>query len=373
MESTTESREGRSYTFRSYEPGDERAFLDLFELVWGERRDEEWFRWRFESNPYLDGVPLFVVETDGTVVGVRPFLALRMAVGGETALGLLTVDTMVHPDHRGRGLFTTMTERSLEYYADREPAFVFNQPNAASRPGFRKLGFRELDASTTYYRIQRPSAFFGRRPGLPDSPALARLADGVASAYRRLRDGAEWETSGVGVRRHAGVATGELARLARRAAPAGITARRDERFYGWRFASPEWRRRTYVASVDGERVAGILARTRTTAEGITVTQVADFAPLSGGTAWKLGLAGGLERVVADATASEVVAAPARSFPADVAASYGFLPDDRPPLESVASADAALCVRSLGEGWRVNDLHLCDPGNWMLTFAERDTS
>lgn len=376
MEPTTDVRAEQAYTFRAYEPGDERPFLDLFELVWGERRGEEWFRWRFEANPYLDHVPMVVAEADGAVVGVRPFLALPMAVGSETVLGLLTVDTMVHPDHRGRGLFTTMTERALDRYTDREPAFVFNQPNAASRPGYRRLGFRELDASTTYYRVQRPSAFFERRANLPNVPPLARLADRVAAGYRRLRSGEAWETAGVTVRRHAGVATDELAGLARRASPAGITARRDERFYDWRFAGPEWRRRSYVASVAGERVAGLLARTRTTAEDITVTQVADFVPLSGGTEWRRGLAGALEWAVADARASDVVAAPGRSFPAELAASYGFLPDDRPPLASVASSDAVLCVRSLrggDDGWRVNDVPLSDPRNWVLTFAERDTS
>ena len=188
MAARTESRKGRSYTFRRYEPGDEEGFLDLFERVWGERRSEEWVRWRFEANPYMDHVPMFVAESGGAVVGTRPFLAFRMAVGDGTALALLTVDTMVHPDHRRRGLFTTMTEQALEYYAEREPAFVFNQPNADARPGYRSLGFRELDPMRTYYRVQRPSAFDDRL-GVPGATAVSRVADGLVTGYHRLREG----------------------------------------------------------------------------------------------------------------------------------------------------------------------------------------
>lgn len=375
MAARTESRKGRSYTFRRYEPGDAAGFLDLFERIWGERRSEEWVRWRFEANPYLDHVPMFVAESGGSIVGTRPFLAFRMAVGDGTALALLTVDTMVHPDHRRRGLFTTTTERALDYYADREPAFVFNQPNADSRPGYRNLGFRELDPMRTYYRVQRPSAF-GDRLGVPGATAASRVADGLVTGYHRLRDGRRWRTDDVTVRCRADVATDDLTTLHRRAVPPGITAHRDEAFYDWRYASPAWSRRTYVAARNGERIAGVLARTRTTAEGVRVTQVADVVPLRGDGGWKRGLAACVERVLADATDADVVSAPARAFPADLASSYGFLGDDGLPLSSVAATDEALCVRSLrtGEGaWRVNGVSLCDPTNWQLTFAERDTA
>ncbi|MFC7096450.1 GNAT family N-acetyltransferase [Halobaculum marinum] len=377
MSLTTESRKGLDYTFRRFEPGDERGFLDLFETTWGERRGEDWFRWRFEENPYLDHVPMFVADHDGDVVGVRPYFAFRMRVAGGTELALLTVDTMVHPDHRGRGLFTTMTEQSLEFYADRDVSFVFNQPNGASRPGFESAGFRVLDECRTFHRVQRPSAFLERRLEIPGKEAIARGADRVGTAYRRLPGAGEWETDGVDVERHRGVAATALSQLARRSAFPGITAERDVPFYEWRFASPLWDRATYVANVDGEPVAGILARTRTTEEGVTVTQVADLVPLSGGRTWKRGLAACLEAVLTDAVTADLVSAPGRAFPADVAAAYGFRSDDKLPLSAVAKADAVLCVKSLQHGdtgpWNVNGISLCDPRNWALTFAEQDTT
>lgn len=377
MSLITESRKGLDYTFRRYRPGDEADFLDLFETTWGERRGEDWFRWRFEENPYLDHVPMFVAEHDGTVVGVRPYFAFRMSVAGETALALLTVDTMVDPDHRGRGLFTTMTEQSLAFYADSDVSFVFNQPNRASRPGFESVGFRVLDESRTYHRVQRPSTFLEHRLTVPGREAIARGADHLGTAYHRLPSATEWETDGVAVTRLPGVEAEVLAQVARRAAFPGITADRDEAFYEWRFASPLWERTTYIASVDGDHVAGILARTRTTEEGVSVTQVADLVPLSGGHTWKRGLAACLERVLAESADADLVSAPGRAFPGDVAAAYGFRSDDRLPLSAVASADAVLCVYSLrhetDEPWNLNGISLCDPRNWALTFAEQDTT
>lgn len=375
MEPRSETRNGRTYTFRQYEPGDAEDFLDLFELVWGKRHSREWFRWRFEANPYVDHVPMFVAEADGAVVGTRPFLAFRMAVGDETVVGLLTVDTMVHPEHRRRGLFTAMTEQSLDYYAERDVAFVFNQPNSDSRPGFRSLGFREIDIKRTYFRVQRPSVFLDSR-GLSAGSALARLADGLASGYHRLRNGRRWRTDDVVVRRHPGVATDELTALYSRAVPHGITVHRDDQFYDWRYAGPAWSRRTYVASRGGEAIVALLARTRTTTEGITVTQIADIVPLIGGADWKRGLAGCVEGVLADAADDDVVSAPARVFPSDLATAYGFLVNDELPLAPFVSTDAVLCVRSLrdgGETWEVNGVSLTEPANWFLTFGGRDTT
>ena len=178
------------------------------------------------------------------------------------------------------------------------------------------------------------------------------------------------------VRCRSGVATDDLTLLHRRAVPHGVTAHRDGEFYDWRYASPEWSRRTYVASRSGERIAGVLARTRTTAEGVTVTQLADVGPPRGAAAWKRGLAGCVERVLADATDADVVSAPARAFPADLASSYGFLGTEELPLSPLATTGEVLCVRSLRDGpraWRVNGVSLCDPANWHLTFAERDTA
>lgn len=423
MSTVSDVRNGTSYDFRRYRSGDELDFLALFETVHREPRGREWFQWRYEQNPYLDHVPMFVAEADGDVVGVRPYLGVRMRVGGATVTALLTVDTMVHPDHRRRGLFTTMTERSLAFYAGRAPAFVFNQPNAASRPGFLDLGWYELDRMTTYYRLQNPGRLLSRRVDAPVPGPVSRAASGLATGALGIRDRLSPPGDGATVTRREGVADDVLASLYRSNVPAGIHALRDETFYRWRFASPAWSRSTYVATVDEDRVAGAVVRTRTRADGVTVAQVADVVPLAGSRQWRSGLAAIVGRVLDDQPDADVVAAPARVFPGSVASSFGFLPDDRFPLSRVSATDCRLCVRPLtgdaastvsadgasaeptdggpskstdgdplpatgdGSTSRAEDgsagsagaaptvagVALTDPDNWTLSFAERDTA
>lgn len=373
MSTTSDVRKGTSYEFRRYQPSDAEEFLELFGVVHRERRNRAWFRWRYERNPYVDHVPMFVAESNGCVVGVRPYIPFRMRLGGETALALLTADTMVHPDHRRRGLFTTLTEQSLSFYGDREPQFVFNQPNAASRPGFRELGWEELDEMTTYYRLQNPGALLTDRvDGMPRQ--VSTLAGSLADRVLGVRDHLAPSTDSPAVTRRRGVAADTLAALYRSDVPNGIHALRDEAFYRWRFASPEWTRATYVASVGGEPVAGALVRTRAT-DDVTVTQIADIVPLSGDEAWRSALTAIVDRVLDDVPDSDVVAAPARVFPAGVASAFGFLADDRLPLSRASNTDCRLCVRPLTDdgGGTGAGVALTDAGNWHLTFAERDTA
>ncbi len=358
------------YVIRRFQPGDEDDFLDLYHDVWGHRRDRDWFVWRFERVPYVDHVPMFVAERDGTVVGTRPFLAFPLHVGRDRSLALLTVDTMVHPDHRRNGLFTCMTERAVEFYADRDPAFCFNQPTADALAGFRKLGWDPVAPTETHYRVQSPSALVAGRTDRPAARALARAADAGANGYLRARDALATRPS-LDVTSEPGVATGALADLHRSADPAGIHAVRDRTFLDWRFDSPEWDRHTYLAR-DGDRpVAGLLVRTRTVDDRVRLAQIADVAPLDAPDRRRDALHALLGAVVADHDDADLLAAPGRSLPDDALSAYGFHSDQRPPLARFRGGDCRLAVRPLGDRTPGVDLH--DPGNWRLTFAERDTT
>lgn len=368
----TATRDGTEYVFRQFQPRDVDGYLSLYERVWGARHSPAWFRWRFLENPYVDHVPVFVATADGDVVATRPFFALRMAVGDAETLALLTVDTMVHPDHRRRGLFTTLTEKSIQWYAPREPTFVFNQPAAAARPGFASLGWRELGPSVNFHRTQRPGALLTKHvargrtlpPLLPAVVApLVQAVRGVSGALRR--------EDAVAVRDRPGVQVETLASLYRRQSDA-VHAVRDEAYYRWRFASPEWSRRTYLADGGAETV-GALVRTRTTHEDVTVTQVADLVPATGGEDWSTAVASLLGRAIADHRDSDVLSIPEGVVPSEILLRLGFLPDDRLPLSLFSKNDSVLCVRPLvGDQQALDTEPLYDPDAWLLGYGERDT-
>lgn len=371
---TAEPQDGRSYTIRRYESGDGDGLRSLREEIWEQRLSEEWFRWKYIDNPYVDHVPMFVAESDGEVVGTRPFMAFRMRVGESTPLALLATDTMVSPDHRHQGLFTRMTEATIRHYTDSEPAFVFNFPNSKSRPGYRKLGWRVLEPSTTRYRVQNPVPLVDSRTDRTSVRLLARAATPLNRGLLGIGDRLGASADDTSVERVRGVPSRVLASLYERHVPDGVHALRDEEFYDWRYASPRWDSvNSYVATRSGEPVAGVVVQTRTTGDGVRVTTLADIVPMEGDADWKRSVQHLLCHVGSHHRRSDVLVAPDGVVPAGTMTAHGFLSNRSVPLSMVSATPLRLCVRSLTDGpdrWRISGRSLTDPSTWRLSLSER---
>ncbi|SDQ52634.1 GNAT family N-acetyltransferase [Halopelagius longus] len=368
--SQSEAHENETeYTIRAFRAADVDDFLGLFSETFGSERSRRWFAWKYEDNPYVDHVPIFVAEADGTLVGARPFFALDMSVGGERRLALQPADTMVHPDHRRRGLFTRMTETAIDEYGDAEPSFFFNFPNENSSSGYLNLGWRKVTEQPTYYRIQNPSELARHR----DSDALASVGgavlDPLVSGYNRLSNAHAPSEGGVTVTRHESVPAATMAAIASGTPERGVHVRRDERFYDWRFGNPNWEYVAYVAREAGEPVAGIVVGT-SVGSGPTTTKVTDVVPVPRESASD-GLEALLHRAVGDHADSDLLAAPA-ALPASSARRAGFRADDRPPISYVSSRTTHV-VRPFDGEWVQNGVDIADEENWRFTFSEQDTS
>ncbi len=97
------------------------------------------------------------------IVAVRLFMRWDFVRGGTLVHAVRAVDTATHPDHQGGGLFSELTWHTLEMCRSEGVAFVFNTPNAESRPGYLKLGWRELGRpATAVRRLERTRLRFGR-------------------------------------------------------------------------------------------------------------------------------------------------------------------------------------------------------------------
>ena len=355
------------YEIRRFEPGDADGFLSLYATVMGERKGRDWFAWKYADNPYVDHVPIVVGTLDGEIVAARPFFALPMRVGGEREVALQPADTMVHPDHRRRGLFTRMTERAIERYAGDHPLF-FNFPNDRSRPGYLKLGWETVSERPTYYRIQRPEAVGN---ALSDRPAV-RLAGTVGApvvrGHHRLRDRTAPDPSGIAVRPESEPAA-TLAAVAATASPDRLHAVRDERFYRWRLGNPDWEYTAYVADGETGPEAAVVVG-RGTDRSLTTVKLTDAVPL--GTAADGALAAALRRIVADHADADLFVAPPQGIPVSVLRSFGFHADTSPPLSLLTSRTTHV-VRTLTGDWTHHGRDVTDPDSWLLTFAEADTS
>jgi GNAT superfamily N-acetyltransferase len=179
-------------TIRPFSVGDEANVLELLGLTLGGgpagRRPPEFFRWKHYDNPFGRSFML-LAEADGRVIGLRAFMRWRFSAAGRQVTAVRAVDTATHPDYQGMGVFSRLTRAALEGL-DGQVDLVFNTPNDASRPGYLKLGWREVGRAPVSLRVRRPVRFaLGlRRPGAPRS---ARPAVAAEPAGRVLDRGEE--------------------------------------------------------------------------------------------------------------------------------------------------------------------------------------
>ena len=362
-----------AYQIRQYRPADREGVLALDELIWDRDRGGDWFDWKYRQNPYVDHTPLYVVRKGNEVVGARPFMAFELRIDDRTHLALQPSDTMVHPDHRRRGVFTRMTEHAIEYYQETDVALFFNFPNELSLSGYEALGWRRIGDKRTYYRVQHPESLAPEHINSTMARALDVLFGPLLRRYYDRRGGVD-DDSDVRIDVSPGLATDRLVELYNRRPPDRIHAHRSHRFYEWRFASPVWSRSTYVATVDGESIAALIVRTRRTNDAVTITQIVDIVPMDGGEAWESALGHLFDAALNDHRGSDLIAVSGTVVPPDLLRAFGFLPDDRIPLSSFSGHRCALVTRPVdGTTWTLDGRALDDGDNWRLTYAERDTT
>ncbi|GAA0662679.1 GNAT family N-acetyltransferase [Natronoarchaeum mannanilyticum] len=362
------AREG--YDVRQFEPGDGAAVASLYETVFGDERTERWFDWKFRENPFVDHVPItLAVDPDDGVVGARPMFALPMAVGRTEFLALQPCDAMVHPDHRRQGLFTRMTERAIDRYDDHEAALFFNFPNEQSAAGNRKLGWRDVGALTTYYRVQSPRAWVDPDGGVETVAATA--VDVVATGYLRARDALAPSVEGVTIARRPEPPAELLASLYRSAVPTGFHSVRNEAYVRWRYRNPRWSYRTYVARDDADRPLAAAVVGRKSAGGTTAVRLTDVVPTPPDEG---SLAALLAAVLSDNRDADAVAAPP-CLPGELLARFGFHPDTELPLSLAGSATIHVARPATvdADDWTLFGRSVTDADNWALTFGEQDTS
>jgi len=364
------------YTVRLFEPGDRDGYLALHGEVF-DGGGEAWFDWKYVDDPYTDHVAV-VVATDGNrIVGTKSGMPFEVGWNGRRFPALQPGDTMVHPDHRRRGLFSRMTEYMKSTYADAPQALFFNYPNHATLRGSRKHGWREVGRVTTRYRIADPAAFAGVDAGRLDG-ALSRTGRTVADGLLRLPRLASREAADLTVRRHRDVPVDTLASLYRRSTPDGFHVVRDEAYLGWRYENPQWEYTAFTVERGGRTVLGAVVGADEEADP-AIASVVDVLPLrasgDGGDTDDVSARARLaaERALLDRIVAaydvDVFVAAEDSFARSTFLRFGFLPDTAPPL-SWASSPSTLVAYPLDDALDTPDLSALD--GWTLGLSDRDT-
>jgi GNAT superfamily N-acetyltransferase len=143
---TVSKKARRQLDMRPAEPGDRSAILALLGASLGWDDDERFrslYSWKHETNPFGRSLG-WVVEDAGEVVALRLFMRWEFIRGDRRVRAVRAVDTATHPSQQGKGLFTALTLHALDACRTDGVDFVFNTPNEQSRPGYLKMGWRQV-------------------------------------------------------------------------------------------------------------------------------------------------------------------------------------------------------------------------------------
>jgi glycosyltransferase involved in cell wall biosynthesis/GNAT superfamily N-acetyltransferase len=146
---------------RPAQPDDRAEILALLGRSLGSDPDDprlaRLFAWKHDTNRFGPS-PMWVVVDGGRVIAFRALMRWEFERGGDVLRAVRAVDTATDPDHQGRGLFTALTLHALDAVRAEGVAFVFNTPNSQSRPGYLKMGWREVGSVPAAVRVTGPAA-----------------------------------------------------------------------------------------------------------------------------------------------------------------------------------------------------------------------
>lgn len=95
------------------------------------------FQYWYLDNPNGKVVSFNAIYGDN-IAAHYALIPLKLRINDRIVLGLLSMATVTHPNHRGKGLFKTLAKATYDYAAQQGFEFVIGVANANSYPGFIK-------------------------------------------------------------------------------------------------------------------------------------------------------------------------------------------------------------------------------------------
>lgn len=122
---------------------DEASLQEVLELMClafdghAEKFNLEYMRWQYAENP-VGKIVGFNAYMGDVLAAHYVTMPIYMNIEGKKTLGVLSLNTATHPEHRGKRLFTILAEKTYEYAAENGYKFVIGLANAQSTHGFLK-------------------------------------------------------------------------------------------------------------------------------------------------------------------------------------------------------------------------------------------
>jgi len=134
-----------SWKVRDGDERDSEKILSLRRLVFGEmevdKLDPRFWKWEFVDGP--DGKALlYLAENGDKLAGHFADIPRRFSVNGEVLLGTLSLDLMVHPDYRRKGIFAEMGRYAAQRVKEEKGFFMTAFPiRKETIGGLLKIGW----------------------------------------------------------------------------------------------------------------------------------------------------------------------------------------------------------------------------------------
>lgn len=131
--------------------GDEKdlkGILSLRRVVFGEmeedKLDPRFWQWEFMEGPDGEGF-IYITEDGNKIIGHFADIPRRFSAHGKVVQGTLSVDLMVHPDYRRKGIFEEIGRFAVQRTKNKNIIFTSAFPiRKETIQGFKKIGWKEI-------------------------------------------------------------------------------------------------------------------------------------------------------------------------------------------------------------------------------------
>ncbi len=240
------------------------GILSLRRLVFGGFEEDklrpDFWKWEFTDGP--DGRAfIYLAEDEGRVAGHFADIPRRFSFNGDVRLGTLSLDLMVHPDFRRRGIFVGMGRYAAERVRKENgivmTAFPIRKETIA---GLLKIGWEVVGELPV---LVYPLRFRGIINRYLRFPPVSFLLGGAARGFYSLFGGGRKEemNRGIKIEEITGLDEG-FDRFWEKASTAhSVLGVRDRAFLNWRyFRNPVRTYTIYRAMDNGEMVGYLILR-----------------------------------------------------------------------------------------------------------------
>lgn len=283
-----------SYEVVKYRPQDKARVAELQMDLWSSDRslNTAYLEWKYENNPYLDEIPIYLAVSRGEIVGMRGFFGSRWEAGRprrETSVRCGD-DLVICTAHRNKGVFTLMMRAAMADLRASGDAFALTlSAGTATTLGSLTMGWKSIGQTLPTQWLSRRTRLLRtvQRP-IQRIPLLRRGAAWLP-ALRPSRVFGHLDANRQAMSSAVGAVT--LAREARPQAMADLVEAlgtdgrirhvRDCRYFSWRFANPLNEYRFLYAG--GETLTGylVLRRCRSDRFDPSCVHISDWEAVDG--------------------------------------------------------------------------------------------